>query len=135
MKRSSRLIAWLEQLPVTKGHLAGQNMKLLPEQKKFIRAVYDNPQIKLAVLSAPRGSGKTGLSAGLCLAHLLGPEAIPRGETYSAAIDRGQAAILFGRCWRSPKRSTAWRRAFGSRGTLSGSRCWRARARAARTRR
>jgi phage terminase large subunit-like protein len=94
VKRSSRLISWIEQLPVTKGHLAGRRMKLLPEQRRFIRAVYDNPQIRLAVLSAPRGNGKTGLSAGLCLAHLLGPEAIPRGETYSAAIDRGQAAIL-----------------------------------------
>jgi phage terminase large subunit-like protein len=88
------MIRFLESLPITKGHLAGQRMKLLPAQKKFIRAVYDNPQIRLAVLSAPRGNGKSGLLAGLCLAHLLDCEAVPRGETYSAAIDRGQAAIL-----------------------------------------
>jgi phage terminase large subunit-like protein len=32
----------------------------------------------------------------LALCHLLGPEAEPRGEVYSAAIDRGQAAIMYG---------------------------------------
>jgi phage terminase large subunit-like protein len=95
LSRAQRIIKFIESLPVTKGHLAGQSMKLLPEQKRFIREVYGSRGVKLAVLSAPRGNGKTGLLAGLTLAHLLGPEAIPRGETYSAAIDRGQAAILY----------------------------------------
>jgi phage terminase large subunit-like protein len=94
VKRSTRLISWIEPLPVTKGHLTRQRMKLMPAQKQFIRKVYDNPQIRLAVLSAPRGSGKAGLAAGLCLAHLMGTKAIQRGETYSAAIDRGRAVIL-----------------------------------------
>ena len=33
--------------------------------------------------------------AGLVLAHLVGPESEPRGEIYSAAIDREQAALVF----------------------------------------
>jgi hypothetical protein len=34
-----------------------------------------------------RGNGKTGLVAGLMLAHLLGPECEPRGECYSIEMD------------------------------------------------
>ena len=51
--------------------------------------------MKLAVLSEPGGNGKTGLLAAIALAHLLGPESEPRGEVYSAAVDRLQAGILF----------------------------------------
>ena len=96
LSRAQRVICFLESLPITKGHLQGTKMKLLPEQKAFIESVYrDDYLVSKAILSTPKGNGKTGLSAGLGLCHLLGPEAIPRGEVYSAAIDRGQAAILF----------------------------------------
>ncbi len=40
-------------------------------------------------------NGKTALAAGLALCHLMGPEAEPRGEVYSAALTRDQAAKLF----------------------------------------
>jgi phage terminase large subunit-like protein len=76
-------------------------MKLLPGQRKFIQAVYGRlakdgrRQIRTALLSVPRGNGKTGLLAGLTLAHLLGPEAEVRGECYSAAYNKLQAALLF----------------------------------------
>ena len=33
--------------------------------------------------------------AGLTLCHLLGPESEPRGECYSAGIDRLQASLIF----------------------------------------
>jgi phage terminase large subunit-like protein len=42
-----------------------------------------------------RKNGKTALIAAIALAHLVGPEAIPNGEIYSAANDRDQAAIVF----------------------------------------
>lgn len=42
-----------------------------------------------------RKSGKTTLCAALALCHLVGPEAVPRGQVVSAAADRGQASILF----------------------------------------
>jgi phage terminase large subunit-like protein len=98
LSRVNRIIAFLEFLPITKGKLQGQSMKLLPKQKQFIRRVYGpkgDDRIRLAIKSEPRGNGKTGLIAGLGLCHLLGPESEPRGEVYSAAIDRQQAGLMF----------------------------------------
>ena len=95
LSRAGRIIAFMESLPVTKGILAGQNMKLLPNQKAFIKAVYGKTPRRIAIKSEPRGNGKTGLLAGLCLAHLIGPEAEQRGEVYSAAIDKKQAGLIF----------------------------------------
>lgn len=101
LSRVERVIAFLEFLPITKGILAGEKMKLLPNQIEFIQAIYRNlddtgrRKVRIAIKSEPRGNGKTGLIAGLCLAHLLGPEAEQRGEVYSAAIDKIQAGILF----------------------------------------
>ncbi len=51
--------------------------------------------MRRAILSVARKNGKTALIAGLVLAHLVGPEAIPNGEIYSAANDREQAAQVF----------------------------------------
>lgn len=101
LTRVERLVAFMEFLPITKGILAGQTMKLLPEQIEFIDAVYGNVddegrrKVRLAIRSEPRGGGKTGFLAGLCLAHLLGPESEQRGECYSAAIDKQQAGLLY----------------------------------------
>lgn len=101
LDRVGRVIAFLEWLPITKGKLAGTNMTLLPEQVDFIFGIYGrtdedgNRLTRTAIQSEPKGNGKTGLSAGLCLCHLWGPEAEARGEVYSAAIDREQAGIMF----------------------------------------
>ncbi len=101
LSRVERLVAFMEFLPITKGILAGQTMKLLPEQIDFIDAVYGNVDeegrrvVRLAIRSEPRGGGKTGFLSGLCLAHLLGPESERRGECYSAAIDKKQAGLLY----------------------------------------
>ncbi|WP_206340892.1 terminase large subunit [Marinicauda algicola] len=95
LSRVERVIAFLEWLPITKGKLAGTKMKLLPEQREFVEAVYGRKDVRLGIKSEPRGNGKSGLCSGLALCHLLGPEAEPRGEVYSAAIDRQQAGILF----------------------------------------
>lgn len=100
LSRAGRVIAFLEWLPITKGKLAGKRMKLLPGQRKFVEDIFQTDakgrrHVQIAVRSEPRGNGKTGLVAGLCLAFLLGPEAEQRGEIYSAAIDRGQAGLLW----------------------------------------
>ena len=95
------MIAFLESLPVTKGIYRGRKMKLLPGQREFIKVVYGRVakdgrrQIRIAIKSEPRGNGKTGLLAGLALCHLLGPEAEPRGEVYSCAYNKLQAALIF----------------------------------------
>lgn len=95
LSRVERVIAFLEFLPITKGILIDKNMKLLPGQRRFIERIYGTTEVRLAVKSEPRGNGKTGLVAGLALCHLIGPEAEPRGECYSAAVDRRQASLMF----------------------------------------
>jgi len=95
MSRVEKVIAFLEFLPITKGKLTGRKLKLLPSQRAFIEDLYGRQQVRLGILSEPRGNGKTGLIAGLALCHLLGPEAEMRGECYSAGIDRLQAGLIF----------------------------------------
>lgn len=100
LSRAGRVIAFLEDLPITAGKLAGTTMEIRPWQREFIEAVYaedaeGNRPVRTAVLSMARKNGKTQLAAGLALCHLMGPEAEPRGEVYSAALTRDQAAKLF----------------------------------------
>lgn len=100
LTRAGRVIAFLEDLPITAGKLAGTTMTLRPWQRDFIEAVYAEDAegrrpVRTAVLSMARKNGKTQLAAGLALCHLMGPEAEPRGEVYSAALTRDQAAKLF----------------------------------------
>jgi phage terminase large subunit-like protein len=101
LSRVERVMAFLEFTPVTKGILVGRKMKLLPGQRRFIEAVYGQlsrdgrRKIRIAIKSEPRGNGKTGLLAGLALCHLLGPECEARGEIYSAAYNKLQAALIF----------------------------------------
>lgn len=51
--------------------------------------------VRRAILSVARKNGKSALIAALALVNLVGPEAIPNGEIYSAANDRDQAALVF----------------------------------------
>lgn len=101
LSRSDRVIAFIESLPVTKGILNGHPMKLIPEQRAFIRDIYDPANadgrriVRQAVLSEARKNGKTGLIVGIVTCHLVGPEAEDRGEVVSAANDRDQAGIIF----------------------------------------
>lgn len=100
LTRVERVVAFLEDLPVTAGKLAGTKMKVRPWQRKFLDAVYAEDgdggrPVRTAVLSMARKNGKTGLAAGLALCHLAGPEAEPRGECYAAANDRFQAGKMF----------------------------------------
>lgn len=101
LTRAERVISFLQDLPITKGIYTGRKMRLLSGQRRFVEAVYGRVavdgrrQIRIAIKSEPRGNGKTGLFAGLALAHLLGPECEPRGEVYSAAYNKLQAALIF----------------------------------------
>ncbi|WP_210408499.1 terminase large subunit [Caulobacter sp. FWC26] len=100
LSRVERVIAFLETLPITSGSLAGQRFSVRHWQREFLEAVYSETedgarQVRTAVLSMARKNGKSGLAAGLALCHLAGPEAEPRGQVYSAANDRPQAAILY----------------------------------------
>lgn len=103
-ERVARIIAFIECLTVPSGEGQGGPLKLRGWQKRFIRDVYGpvvragarwNRLVRRAVLSIARKNGKTALIAALVLVHLVGPEAIPNGEIYSAANDREQAAQVF----------------------------------------
>ncbi len=96
---AERVISFLQWLPVTKGKMLGKRMRLLPSQRDFILSTFaesrGRPTVSLAILSEPKGNGKTGLIAGVCLAALFGPLAEERGAVYAASIDRGKAGILY----------------------------------------
>jgi phage terminase large subunit-like protein len=95
-KRRAALIEFIQRLTVPSGKGQGRPFKLCKFQKDFLRDIYE-PQVggyrvvRRTVLS----NGKSSLTAGIALAHLIGPEAIPNGQIFSAATDREQAAIVF----------------------------------------
>ena len=98
--RAERLVAWCEGLTVTSGALAGQALRLRPWQRDIVAGLYATDAtgrriVRTAVVSMGRKNGKTGLAGALALAHLCGPEAVPRGQVVSAAADRGQASLVY----------------------------------------
>jgi len=100
LSRAGRVIAFLNSLPITSGAHAGRKMKLRPWQRSEIEAVYATDgkgrrAVRTWLFTLPRKNGKTQLAAGLALCHLVGPEAEARGQVYSAAADRNQAALLY----------------------------------------
>lgn len=97
MSRAEDIIEFIESFCVVpEGELVGRPMQLADFQKGFIRAVYDNPAgTRRAYLSIARKNGKTGLIAGLLLAHLVGPEAKQNSQIVSGAMSRDQAALVF----------------------------------------
>jgi len=95
--RAERIIAFCElECHVPEGSLVGQKIKLVPFQRMFIRAVYDNPRAttRRAILSIARKNGKTSLVAPLVLAHIVGPEANRNSQIVSGAMSARQAGVL-----------------------------------------
>ncbi|MFQ1017469.1 terminase large subunit [Gilliamella sp. BG7] len=97
MTRGEKVIAFIERYcRVPDGEHLGEPMQLADFQKRFILDIYDNPHgTHSAYLSIARKNGKTGLIAGLLLAHLVGPEAVQNSQIVSGAMSREQAAIVF----------------------------------------
>ncbi|MGG2139916.1 terminase large subunit [Symbiopectobacterium sp. RP] len=97
MTRGERVIAFIERYCIVpEGKFIGQPMKLDGFQKDFLLDVYDNPVgTSRAILSIARKNGKTGLIAGILLAHLVGPEAVQNSQIVSGAMSREQAALVF----------------------------------------
>ncbi|WP_319524663.1 terminase TerL endonuclease subunit [uncultured Desulfosarcina sp.] len=99
LTRATRVIKFVESLPITSGVHAGKPFRLRPWQKKIVRAIYRTRRkkriVRTALITMPRKNGKSALAAALALCHLLGPESEQRGQCYSAAADREQAAIIF----------------------------------------
>ena len=97
MTRGEKICAFIERyVLIPEGAHVGQPMKLMPFQRKFVLAVYDNPQgSSRAYLSVARKNGKSALIAAILLAHLVGPEAKQNSQIISGARSRDQAALVF----------------------------------------
>ena len=97
MTRATRVIDFIERFCLTPdGEHVGKPLVLAEFQKQFIRDVYSNPAgTRRAILSVSRKNGKSGLVAGLLLAHLVGPEAKLNSSIVSGAMSRDQAALVF----------------------------------------
>lgn len=104
LDRLERVVAFMEDMPVTQGKLAGTKMQLRPWQvEQFLEPIFtvDNEgkrRVRTATLSMGRKNGKTGISAALALCFLVGPEAEERGEIYFCAMDKAQAAKAWAEC-------------------------------------
>lgn len=93
--RTQRNVDWITaHLRVPEGRLVGQPVELSPAQIEWMEMIYGSPT-RTFICSLPRKNGKTSFSAMLLLLHLVGPEAVPNGQLYSAAQSRDQAAVLF----------------------------------------
>ena len=88
------LTTYLETLPVTQGARAGERLKLLSWQRRFVREVFGTG-VQSAALSVGRGNGKTALVAGIACAAFEGPLMVPRGEVVIVASSFEQARIAF----------------------------------------
>lgn len=100
ISRAERVLAFIESLPITKGFGAGEPIRLEDFQRDWIAAIYTDREdgtrtVRTGLLSVARGNGKTVICAGLALCHLIGPEAEPRGECYSAAATKEQSALIY----------------------------------------
>lgn len=95
--RGQRVIDFIERYcRVPEGSKVGQPIVLEEFQKKFIRDVYDNPHgTHTGILCIGKKNGKTALIAGICLAHIAGPEAVENSQIVSGAMALKQAALLF----------------------------------------
>ncbi len=93
--RAQRNIEWIEShLRVPEGRLVGKPVQLSPAQREWMELIYGSPT-RMFICSLPRKNGKTSFSAMIVLLHLVGPEAVPNGQLYSAAQSREQAGVLF----------------------------------------
>lgn len=96
--RAERNIAWCEaHLRIPEGRFVGKPLVMAEYMREDFRAIYDNPNgTRRAVISRGRKNAKTVEAAMITLLHLVGPEARPNGQLFSAAQSRDQASILFG---------------------------------------
>lgn len=93
--RSERNAQWIERhCVIPEGKHTGRRVRLTPEQRDWLRRLYDTPT-RTFILSMARKNAKTAFTAFLLLLHLCGPEAVPNSQLYSSAQSRDQAAVLF----------------------------------------
>lgn len=95
--RADRIIKFIETYcRVPEGRLVGKPIKLVPFQKRFIRAVFGaNRKVRRAYLSIARKNGKSALIAAIALAFIVGPEQRLNSQVVVGARSRDQAAVIY----------------------------------------
>ena len=88
------LVAKVELLRVTQGWLAGEHIRVLPWQRRFLAGSFRGPALTSA-LSIARAGGKTTLLSAVAVMALLGPLRQRRDETVLVASSFSQAKISF----------------------------------------
>jgi phage terminase large subunit-like protein len=92
---SAAAIKFIESLAVPTGPLSGRPVRLAPYQKRFLRGALARG-VNVGVLSVARGGGKSTLTAGVALGHLIGAiDPQPRRECLVGARTRDQGRIVW----------------------------------------
>src|SRR3546814_11152101 len=90
-----KAIRFIQSLDVPTGARAGKPLRLAPYQKEFLRGALAKG-INIGVLSVARGGGKSALTAGVALAHLVGEvDPQPARECLIGARTRDQGRIVW----------------------------------------
>jgi len=93
---AKRAISFLRKLTIPEGRLAGRKMRIAGYQQEFIEGALADG-IQYGILSVGRGNGKSAISGGLALAHLVGAMSKqPRRDVVIAARTKEQARIVWG---------------------------------------
>lgn len=85
---------YIERLQITQGPAAGERFELLPYQSEFLGLLF-GPDVEIAVLSVPRGNGKTAFAAAIGTAAVNGPLRQPRGTCVTVASSFQQARLAW----------------------------------------
>lgn len=99
--RNEQVIQFIENnLRLTADPWAGEAFLLREWQKEILRAWYRTDEhgrliVRTGLLSVARKNGKSGLCAGLAACHLVGPEAVQRGQIVVGATDSDQSGLIF----------------------------------------
>lgn len=105
LERVERVLKFFLLLRQTIGRFAGRRFVLLDWQVRYLVApvfgiVYRTSRsrvIRTIWFEIPRKNGKSTLCSGLAL-YLFAADREPGAQVYTAAVDRGQAGIVFGPC-------------------------------------
>ena len=92
---SARVIAFVEEfLRVPKGTGALKPVRLRDWQRQLIAGMYDEPRPRQALVSIPRGNGKSALAAFLA-AYALFADEVEGAQVLCVASDERQAGLVF----------------------------------------
>ena len=94
MSKTQEIFEWMETLKISEGPLTGQNLLLMPFQRRFLRG-FLRREVKNALLTIARGNTKTSLSGALGACALAGPLARKHGEILLTAASLKQSGKAF----------------------------------------